>query len=326
MAKRNETRWLLLIHQIPPKPSYLRVKVWRRLQRLGAVGIKNSVYVLPKSDQALEDFQWVRQEIVREGGDASVCEARFIEGLTDHQVEALFRAARVDDYLGLADEARRLIAGLPAQATVDNEPRTQVQTALARLKSRFAEVLAIDFFEAKERGTASAVLSALESRLNPASPGDIPVKNPWRHMKNIRGRVWVTRKGVHVDRIASAWLIRRFIDPSARFKFVAARGYKPGKGELRFDMFEAEFTHEGDHCTFEVLVKRFRLADAALGPIGAIVHDIDLKDAKYGRPETPGVSQLIAGIAMGHSADEDRIARGTALFDDLYECFRRRAG
>ncbi len=102
----------------------------------------------------------------------------------------------------------------------------------------------------------------------------------------LQGSVWVTRQGVHVDRIASAWLIRRFIDPEARFKFVPAKGYVPEPGELRFDMFEAEFTHEGDRCTFEVLLARAGLADPALAAIGEIVHDIDLKDAKFGREET----------------------------------------
>jgi hypothetical protein len=324
LAKRNESRWLLLIHQIPPRPNYLRVKVWRRLQRLGAVGIKNSVYVLPRSDQAQEDFQWIRQEIVREGGDASVCEARFVDGLTDDQVEALFRSARVDDYQAVADEVRQLMAGLPASRPLDGERLAQAQAAQARLKNRFAEIVAIDFFGARERGAASAVLSALESRLNPSDEGDFPVQKAWSHLKSVRGRLWVTRKGVHVDRIASAWLIRRFIDPGARFKFVAAKGYKPGKGELRFDMFEAEFTHEGDRCTFEVLIERFRLADPALGPIGAIVHDIDLKDAQHGRPETSGIERLIAGIALGHPYDPDRLDRGAAVLDDLYECFRRK--
>src|SRR5579863_2240081 len=93
----SEARWLLLIHQIPPKPNYFRVKIWRRLQRLGAVAIKNSVYVLPKSDQAQEDFEWVLREIVQEGGDATLCEARLVEGLSDEQVEALFYAARDAD-------------------------------------------------------------------------------------------------------------------------------------------------------------------------------------------------------------------------------------
>jgi len=324
MTMGNEPRWLLLIHQIPPRPSYLRVKIWRRLQRLGAAGIKNSVYALPKSDPAQEDFQWIRQEIVREGGEASVCEARFVEGLTDEQVEAMFRAARGEDYRGVADEARRSTAGLPSPRALSSDRRARTQTSLGRLKSRFAEIVAIDLFGARERASASAALSALESRLQTPVNGGTPVKTPSTLTKNVRGRTWVTRRGVHVDRIASAWLIRRFIDPRARFKFVSGKGYEPGKGELRFDMFDAEFTHEGDRCTFEILAERFRLHDPALAPIGAIVHDIDLKDAKHGRPETSGVERLIAGIALGHREDRDRLARGGALFDDLYECFKRK--
>ena len=131
-------------------------------------------------------------------------------------------------------------------------------------------------------------------------------------------RTWVTRTGIKVDRMASAWLIRRFIDPAARFEFVAAKGHTPAAGELSFDMFDAEFTHEGDLCTFEVLVRRFGLDDPGLRHLAEIVHDIDLKDAKFGREEAPGIGQLVAGIAAAHADDEERLARGTALFEDLY--------
>jgi hypothetical protein len=131
----------------------------------------------------------------------------------------------------------------------------------------------------------------------------------------------VTRTGIKVDRMASAWLIRKFIDPKATFKFVPAKGYQPAGGELRFDMFEAEFTHEGDLCTFEVLVRRFGLDDPGLRHLAEIVHDIDLKDAKYGRDEAAGIGQLVAGIAAAHAGDEERLARGAALFDDLHAGF-----
>ena len=134
----------------------------------------------------------------------------------------------------------------------------------------------------------------------------------------------MTRTGIHVDRMASAWLIRRFIDPDARFKFVSGKTYRPAARELRFDMFEAEFTHEGDRCTFEILIDRFGLGEAALHCIAEIIHDIDLKDAKFDRPETTGIEHLIAGISMGQTKDEVRLERGSALFDDLYSYFRRR--
>ena len=138
------------------------------------------------------------------------------------------------------------------------------------------------------------------------------------------GRVWVTRKGIHVDRIASAWLIRRFIDNHARFKFVAAKGYRPEQHEVRFDMFDAEFTHEGDLCTFEVLIDRMNLKDRALTPIAEVIHDIDLKESKFARPETAGFGLIIAAICTAHREDTDRLDRGSALLDDLYEFHKKR--
>jgi len=325
VAEPTEARWLLLIHQIPPKPNYLRVKVWRRLQRLGAVAVKNSVYVLPRSEQAQEDFQWVAREIVEGGGDASICEARFVEGLSDEQVEAMFHAARDVDYAQVAEAARRLLKGIGSGSRIGGEKRASGETEFTRLKRRTAEVSSIDFLGAPGRRAVDKLLSDLEARLRaakrerrtPAASGTIP--------KRTRGRTWVTRKDIHVDRMASAWLIKRFIDPEARFKFVPSRSYRPQSGELRFDMFEAEFTHEGGRCTFEVLIEKFQPDNLALRPVAQIIHDIDLKDSKFGRPEVPGIDRLVAGIAMAHREDEERLARGSAVFEDLYEYFRRNA-
>jgi len=186
-----------------------------------------------------------------------------------------------------------------------------------------AEVVAIDFFSATGREGAERLIFALDARLQESSAAGKAAKAK-QQLQDFQGRIWVTRKGIHVDRIASAWLIRRFIDPHAGFKFVPAKGYQPESGEIRFDMYEAEFTHEGDHCTFEVLLERVGLSDPGLGPIAEIVHDIDLKDSKFAREETPGIDRLIAGIAMAHKDDETRLQRGAAVFDDLYEYFRRK--
>ena len=143
-------------------------------------------------------------------------------------------------------------------------------------------------------------------------------------LAGLRGRTWVTRSGVHVDRIASAWLVRRFVDPEARFRFVPAKGYVPASGELRFDMFEAEFTHEGDRCTFEVLLERAGLDDPALRALAEIVHDIDLKDAKFARAEAEGIRTVIDAICTATGDDEERLLRGGAVFQDLHGYFRRR--
>ena len=321
----TEGRWLLLIHQIPPKPDYFRVKVWRRLQRLGAVAIKNSVYVLPKNDQTQEDFQWVLREIIEGGGEASLCEARFVDGLSDEEVEALFQAARGAEYDQMAEEARRLAEiPLPNRQTEETR-RTKMEIDLVRLKRRLAEVVAIDFFGAPGRETAEGLVSGVEARMTGKNSMLGPDNARTFQREDFLGKTWVTRKGIYVDRMASAWLIRRFIDPDARFKFVPAKAYKPLPGELRFDMFEAEFTHEGDRCTLEVLIERTGIHDPGLSAIAEIVHDIDLKDSKFGRQDTIGIERLIAGIAMTHKDDEVRLERGCAVFNDLYEYFRRKS-
>ena len=307
---------MLLIHQIPPTPAYLRVKIGRHLARIGAVAMKNSVYVLPHDDETQEDFQWVLREIVKGGGDASIVEARFIEGLSDEQVTALFQAAREADYRELADHARQVAAALPKRGAIPANRRAEMSGQVARLRQRATELAAIDFFGAPGREVVEGLLSGMETRMRPVE-GTEPTKAALDRAQ-YQGRTWVTRTGIKVDRMASAWLIRKFIDPKARFKFVPAKGYRPEKRELRFDMFEAEFTHEGDLCTFEVLVLRFGLDDPALRPLAEIIHDIDLKDAKYGREEAPGIGQLVAGIAAAHPDDEARLGRGAALFDDLF--------
>ncbi len=307
MPQSAPNRWVLLIHQIPPKPDYFRVKVGRRLQRLGAVAIKNSVYVLPRSDETVEDFQWQMREIVAGGGEASVCEANFVDGLTDTEIEALFRTARDADYREIVADAQRL------RKAADG--RGQIAGDVSRLKRRLADIVAIDFFGAPRRRGAQEELARLEARLRPPDAQVLASHHP---TEAPRGVTWVTRQGVHIDRIASAWLIRRFIDVEAQFKFVAPEGYRPRPGELRFDMFEAEYTHEGEACTFETLVTRFGLGDRALRVIAEIVHDIDCKEAKFGRPETPGIEWVIAGIGKQHAEDTARLEHGAAVFDALY--------
>ncbi len=313
---------MLLIHQIPPRPNYFRVKIWRRLQRLGAVGIKNSVYALPAGEQAQEDLNWVLREIVGGGGDASLVQARLVEGLNDEQVKEMFRAARDADYQALADDARALFEALPRRGQLPEAKRAELASALERLRKRESEIAAIDFFHARGREALDGLLRGLEEKLTHPAPA--PEAAPAGPLERPRGAIWVTRTGIHVDRMSSAWLIHRFIDPRAKLKFVAAREYRHQPGELRFDMFEGEFTHQGELCTFEVLLDRFGLDDPALRPIGEIVHDIDLKDQRHGRPETAGIEHLIQGIALAHEEDEVRLQRASAVLDDLYEYFRRK--
>jgi hypothetical protein len=311
-------RWLLLIHQLPAKPAYQRVKTWRRLQSLGAVAIKNAVHALPAGEQAQEDFEWLLREIRDGGGEAMICEARLVDGLSDEAVQAMFNAARSADYDALAKEARDLGEALE---------RADIRTRLARLKASVTQTAAIDFFGANGRETVDGLIAGLETRLGEDTAvgrTNADEAGAVTGLGALTGRVWVTRQGVYVDRIASAWLIRRFIDPDACFRFVRVKDHVPQHGELRFDMFDAEFTHEGDRCTFEALLARLGLNDDALTTIAEIVHDIDLKDGKFGREETGGIAHLITGLCLANKDDVQRLARGAAVFDDLYAYFRGR--
>jgi hypothetical protein len=311
-------KWLLLIHQIPPKPDYFRVKVRRRLQRMGAVALKNSVYVLPSRDDTLEDFRWLLREIVAEGGEATVCEAELVEGIAGSELEAIFATERDAEYAELVTAAQGLA---PPTDDLDETRRIELEAELGRLRGRMEQIEALDFFGAVGRKAAERALVTLEARLRRRRDGAGDQPRPGG--QEMQGHTWVTRRDVYIDRIASAWLIRRFIDPKARFKFTGARDYKPKKGEVRFDMFEAEYTHEGDRCTFETLLVRSGLKDRGLRAIAEIVHDIDCKDAKFGREEAAGIAALIRGLARAYPDDAARLERGAAAMDDLYASLRR---
>lgn len=321
-STRARGRWLLLIHQLPTEPAYLRVKIGRRLARIGAVALKNSVYVLPLREGTAEDLQWVRQEVVAGGGEATVAEAELVDGLSDREVEAKFVETSDAAYAELLRETRALAQPLKRRKTrLTDAARAELLGAVERLERRAEAVLATDFFAAPLGATAVAELRALRVRAEP--PRDEP-QAPQAAAGGMNGRTWVTRTGIHVDRIGSAWLIRRRIDAEARFKYVEPKGYVPLAGELRFDMFEAEYSHEGDRCTFETLIARFGVEEPGLAAVAEVVHDIDLKETKFGRPETPGFAACIAGLCRGHRDDEERLARGRVLFESLLAHFATR--
>jgi hypothetical protein len=320
MAPVEPKKWLLLIHQIPPKPNALRVKIWRRLQQVGAVGIKQSVYVMPLSEQSREDLSWTLKEIVAGGGDGSISEARFVEGLSDEQVLALFRNARRSDYEKLIQDASALLVEWSSGGSDPRDPAARGPAQLSRLQRRLDDIAAIDFFQTPERATAELQLRELGNLLSGQAPVGITHRDA---IGDLKGKTWVTRGNVFVDRIACGWLIRRFVDQAAVFKFVPGPRYSPKPGEVRFDMFDGEYTHEGDRCTFEVMVQRLKIPDHALGPMAEVVHDIDLKDEKFGRSETEGFGALLTGLVASHPDDDQRMNEGLRLFDNLYAYYQR---
>lgn len=318
--KPDPVAWLMLIHQLPNSPAYLRVKMWRRLQKIGAVAVKNAVYVLPRTDQSAEDFHWIAREIIENGGEASVCEATFIEGITAQELTALFQEARSADYAALRTEIQEILEEQRAGEKSGEAWTSGTAARISRLREKLSEIQAIDFFSAPAGKQAESALAEMEARIR-----NTPIRKGQEKPGSYSGRTWVTRTGVHVDRIASAWLIRRFIDGQARFKLVPARGYRPEPGELRFDMFDAEFTHEGNLCTFEVLMERLNVTDRALRRLAEVIHDIDLKESKFGHAETPGIALIVNAICSKYKEDTARIERGTLVLDDLYEFFQKKS-
>jgi hypothetical protein len=291
----------------------------RRLTHLGALALKRSAYLLPAGEAALEDFQWLRRAIVKEGGDAWILETRFAGGLSDDEIREKFRAMRAPDYRDLAEAARVLLERMRAAGA---EP-SNLEPERRRLVRRIEATRRIDYFNAAGRDEVEALMAAID-RMGDSGRGSA---GPALPRDALRARTWVTRAGAKVDRMASAWLIRRFIDPAATFVFVRPDDPPPAGEALRFDMFEGEFTHDGDRCTFEVLLDVSEHAnDQGLRAIAQIVHELDLRDDRYQRAETAGVAAMIGGIASRFDDDHRRIAEGAVIFETLYASFTPRAG
>src|ERR1041384_7565909 len=293
----NGARWVLFMPSIPAKPASVRVKIGRGLEAIGAVGLQGSLYALPNREECVEVFEWVARELRELGGQASICEGRFLDESSDDEIERRFIDARNADYAEIGTAARQLAKQLEAKR-IAPERIGRITEQHAKLVQWFGEVTAIDFMHGPRREAGEGPLAAVARALprDGTSAGE-----PLEVIDKPSRATWVTRTGVHVDRIASAWLIRRFIDPAATFKFVPAKGYAPKAGELRFDMFEAAFA-----------------------AIAEIIHDLDLRDDKFGREEAAGVRSAIDGICTVARDDEQRITAASPMLDGLYSHFSLR--
>ncbi|MBI3261647.1 MAG: chromate resistance protein [Acidobacteria bacterium] len=317
-------RWLLLLLQLPTRPSRARVQTWRRLQRLGALSLKNAAYLLPNTPQAREDFEWMKREIVGFKGQASVFAADAIGEAEDEAIVAAFRDARRQEFDEVIRSLERLRRSLGSEAARRGTASAlRAARVTRRWRQRLDQIQDVDFFEAPNAARARALLQDIETRLEgrprqPSKPGKRP-EGVYRR------RTWVTRPRPGIDRMGSAWLIRRFIDPEARFEF-AREVPSADSGRVPFDMFDAEFSHHGDSCTFEVLVERFGIDDPAVRHIGHIVHDLDLKDAKFGVSEASTIGGLVEGLGETYGDDAELLEHGVVLFEGLYRSLSQRAG
>jgi hypothetical protein len=298
---KQSVPWLLLIFTLPTKRASQRVEVWRKLQRYGAVPLGNSGYLLPNDATSQERFEWLAIAIRNYGGDASVIHIQSIDNLSTPQLIRRFSEARAREYQEVLRELQKL-ASVP--------PHKRAPGRLHRLRARYREIAEIDFFN-------SPLQRRIEELLDRADVSPLSGKEPVRiNRREYRNRVWVTRPRPGIDRSASAWLIRRFIDKKARFMF-AREDHIPRRA-VPFDMFQTGFGHRGEDCTFETLQKVFRVHNPKVEVIGQVVHDADLSDEKFGCKEGFGIDGVLKGWEKSGIPDKQLLERGIELFEALF--------
>jgi len=305
---------LLLLVGLPPTPSSLRVRIWRRLRSLGAVPLKRSAYLLPDTPERYEDFQWLAQEIQREGGDATLVRVQQIENLAPADVLRLFHEPRDVDYQQLAARYRKLLQALERKSAAAG---ARVQEELARVSKDHQRVRDVDFFDAPGGAEVRRLEEVIAMRTRrPETARRVETPAPALDLAALRGRRWVTRPRPHVDRIASAWLIKRFIDTTAEFVFAPPAEFP--KDAIPFDAPGVELTHHGEDCTFETLVKRARLRDRRVARLAEVVHEADLRDGKFRHEEARGIDVAVRALLAASPDDHQVLAQGMALFEGLY--------
>lgn len=310
-------KWLLLLLQLPTKPAAARIKTWRRLQQLGGVAIKNSVYVLPNTAQAREDFEWLRTEVLAAKGQATIMIADALSAKEDEEIRAAFLSQRAVEYDAVRSGIEHALRGRKARPA--GAGRLAAERALRAGRDELGRLDAMELIPTEARARAVNAIERLEARLAPEDErkADMPVTAATHD--TFTARTWVTRPRPGVDRMSSAWLIQRFIDPKARFAFSAEPPPGTDKKRVAFDMFGVTFGHQGEHCTFEVLCDHFGIEDKAVRHIAKIVHDVDLKDQRYCLPEAPIVARMVEGLRATYADDQDLLTHGMAMFAALYE-------
>jgi hypothetical protein len=315
--------WLTVLLSLPATPTRHRVGVWRKLQRIGAVRLKGSAWLLPETPETKELFEWLVQEVESSRGEATLLHVDRIETMREEQARALFHKARETDYEPIVRGCRDVLAHLDRARASHRTSFAQFRVKLEALKRELDRIQTIDYLGSPAGQRARDLWDRAVKRLTAAEA------RPTKAGAHQRGgalpaasSTWVTRPRPHIDRIASAWLIKRFFDPDAKFVF-AEPDDAPKKG-IPFDILGVEFGHQGDDCTFETLAKRFGIKDRRVKVIGEIVHEADLHDGKFARTEATGVNLAIAGLAEGTHDDHELLERGMAIFDGVYSALKRK--
>ncbi len=308
----HKAQWLVFSYSLPSgQSSSPRVTLWRRLRRLGAITLAGSTYILPAREECAEAFQWLAQEIRQAGGEALIMHVATFTGLTHAEVVAHFQKARRKEYQEVTDQIDGLAATLDVQTDQDT------RDTLDKLRRRFTEIARTDYFHCPEGVQVAALLDRIAHAL--ANISAVPLIAS-AAIASYRDTRWMTRPRPHVDRLACAWLIRRYINPQASIRYADSSDL----GEVAFDLVDAPFSHQGSLCTFETMLRTFDLREPALIALAEMVHEIDVRDGQYERPEIAGVDAILAGWLRVDWNDTEREQHGIALFDGLYQAQRAR--
>jgi hypothetical protein len=310
MAMETVPRWLLVVPVLPAMPATLRSTTLSRLRRLGAITVKPSVFVLPDSPLAREDVGWLKAEIERSGGEITAFAADSVDAWTDDRLVEEFRQTTQAAYARLAQDLEQALAPASRPGRSGAVPSRRV---LARFLQRAAEIERLDFFGSVGRDRVRALVATARHQL---SPEEIPVDSS-NEARRYRGCHWVTLPRPGADRMASAWLIRRFVDPEATFGF-AANAQAVAAGAVAFDMFGVELSHRGDECTFETLRECFGVRDDGVEHLARLVHDLDMKDGRYSAPAAGTIGPIIEGLQLAEPDDGALLGHGMVLFEALY--------
>lgn len=323
MALKTTVReWLLIFYSVPSRPVSNRMKIWRKLAKAGAVQLKGAVYILPDSEEHEEFFHWLLGEVKAMGGDGAFVRVSEIKAMAEGDISELFLRQAGKEYRGLErhiDALERKVQSVKKGTT--GSAATVLSGQFLKLKKEFEAARERDFFGSPAGGIFLKRIRVLEGSVKSLEQKrpSVAVRIEPKRASDYQGRTWATRKNPFVDRMASAWLIKKFIDPKASFKFMDERDLaKPGDKTISFDVRGGEFTHAGDLCTFEVLVKSFGIKDKAVRRLAEIVHDIDVKDEKYKNPETAGLEEILTGIHKSFKNDDAALEQGMRAFEMMY--------
>jgi len=322
MAKSTQQEWLLIFYSVPSHPVSNRMMIWRKLAKTGAVQLKGAVYILPATEEHEEFLQWLIGEVKSMGGDGAFVRSAEIRTMSEEDIRQLFAAQADKEYHRLEKELdvlERRIQSIRKGTKTEDAKKLIGQTV--KFTKEFDDVVKRDYFGSPAGKTMKKRVLALDSGLRDAgrkAPDTASIEA--RQSQDYQGKTWATRKNPFIDRMASAWLIKRFIDPKALFAFIDERDVASlGAANVAFDVRGAAFTHVGDLCTFEVLVKSFGIKGAAIKKISEIVHDLDVKDDKYSNSEATGIEEILIGIRKTAKNDADGLEKGMAVFEMLYQ-------